>query len=102
MLKALLQRFGEEVLRRADKTLQPMNLKDRHRIENWKLASELKIDEEEEIESKEDDAKRHRRKGPACLANLREWAEEASLAVLETSRAIVIMENRLTMQTQTV
>ena len=39
MLKALLQRFGEEVLRRADKTLHPMNLKDGHRIENWKLAS---------------------------------------------------------------
>ena len=79
MLKALLQRFGEEVLRRADKTLHPMNLKDKHRIENWKLASELKIDEEE-IESKEDEPKRQRRKGPACLANLREWAEEASLA----------------------
>ena len=48
--------------------------------------------------------KRPRRKGPACLANLREWAEEAeeaSLAIPETSAAIV-MENRLTMQTQTV
>ena len=103
MLKALVQRFGDEVLRRADKTLHPMNLKDKHRIENWKLASELKIDEE--IESKEDVPKRARRKGPACLANLREWAEEAeeaSLAIPETSSAIVVMENRLTMQTRTV
>ena len=46
MLKKLFQRFGEEVLRRADKTLHPMNLKDKQCIENWKLASELSEEEE--------------------------------------------------------
>ena len=76
MLETLLfEPFGDEVLKRADKSLHPMNLKDKTRIEKWQLACDFQTDlfAPEAPEAKDDDSgKRARRKGPARLENLGE------------------------------
>ena len=63
MLETLLfEPFGDVVLKRADKSLHPMNLKGKTSTGKWQLACEFQTVEE----AKEDDrGKRARRKGPA-------------------------------------
>ncbi len=97
-LEPLLKRFGIDVLKQADRSLHPMNLKDKKRIENWRLARELEVDREEEVD--EASAKRQRCKGPAHLANVGEWAQEACEVAAE-SNAMAYMESRLATVTQT-
>ena len=81
MLETLLfDTFGDEVLKWADKSLHPMNLKDKTRIEKWQLACEFQTDLFEVPEAKEDDSgKRARHKGPARLEILGEWANETQI-----------------------
>ena len=44
LLETLLEPFGDEVLKKADRSLHPMNLKDKNRIEKWQLACEFQTD----------------------------------------------------------
>ena len=92
----LFEPFGDEVLKRADKSLHPMNLKDKTRIEKWQLACEFQTDLFEVPEAKEDSGKRVRRKGPARLENLSEWADETQIVSAASSALqedLVIMDN---------
>ena len=79
LLGTLLDRIGKDVAKRADSTLHMMNPKDEKRIKSWKLANELELCDPSESEEA---PKRQRRKGPACIANLAEWAEEAEKGVV--------------------
>ena len=104
LLEQLLERFGKEVLRHADKSLHPMNLKHTKRIENRKLACELELEPEEKEREADEGAKRQRRKGPARMANVGDWAQEAS-AIAETGwplggRSVAIMETRVATVTE--
>ena len=94
LLKTLFEKFGNEVLKNADKSLHPMNLKDKTRIEKWQLACDFQTDlfTPEAPKAKDDDGKRPRRKGPARLENLGDWANEAEI-VPAASSAIVVMQN---------
>lgn len=85
----LSEPFGAEVLKHADRSLHPMNLKDKSRIEKWQLACEFQTDLFEAPEAKEDDSKRPRRKGPARLKHVGDWANEAEI-VPAASSAIVV------------
>lgn len=102
ILETLFKPFGDEVLKKADKSLHPMNLKDKNRIEKWQLACEFQTDlfEPETSEAK-DIGKRSRHKGPARLEHVSDWANEAEI-VPAASSAIVVMQNYVKQATDTV
>ena len=111
MLQTLLfEPFGDEVLKRADKSLHPMNLTDKTRIETWQLACDFQTDffAPEAPEAKDDHGgKRARRKGPARLENLGEWADESQIVSTASSARplqgeLVIMENYVNKAADTV
>ena len=104
LLGQLLDRFGKDVAERADSTLHMMNPKDEQRIQNWKLANELQIDDPS---GSEEAPKRQRIKGSACIANLAEWAEEAEeaekgIVVVAGTQALAVMSDRITLHAQTI
>ncbi len=102
LLGTLLERFGKDVVKHADKTLHMLNPKDENRIKDWKLACELQLHDAAEDESS---SKRQRRRGPACVANLAEWAEEAErgiVTVAEGTQALATMGDSIALQKQTV
>lgn len=102
ILETLFKPFGDEVLKKADRSLHPMNLKDKNRIEKWQLACEFQTDlfEPETSEAK-DIGKRSRHKGPARLEHVSDWANEAEI-VPAASSAIVVMQNYVKQATDTV
>ena len=102
ILETLFKPFGDEVLKKADKSLHPMNLKDKNRIEKWQLACEFQTDlfEPETSEAK-NIGKRSRHKGPARLEHVSDWANEAEI-VPAASSAIVVMQNYVKQATDTV
>lgn len=102
MLETLFKPFGDEVLKKADKSLHPMNLKDKNRIEKWQLACDFQTDlfEPETSEAK-DIGKRSRHKGPARLEHVGDWAHEAEI-VPAASSAIVVMHNYVKQAADTV
>ena len=78
ILERLFISFGDEVVKRADKSLHVMNMKDKNRIAKWQLASDFQTDMFEEV-NEDISGKRARHKGPACLENLGEWADETEM-----------------------
>ena len=104
LLGTLLERFGRDVAKRVDNTLHMMNFKDEKRIKNWKFAHELQLHDTSTNEEPPD-SKRQRRKGPACVANLAEWADEAEKAVVtvaEGPQALAVMGDRIALHTERV
>ena len=103
LLGSLLERFGKVAVKHVDKTLHLLNPKDEKRIKDWKLACKFQLYDAAEDESSV--SKRQRRRGPACIANLAEWAEGAERGIVTGAKgiqALAIVGDRLALQKQTV
>ena len=94
LIETLFGQFGDEVVKRADKSLHVMNIKDKTCIEKWQLACDFQSDMFEEA-NEDNSGKRARRKGPACLENLGEWADETEIiqAVGAASSSVQIVKH---------